>query len=231
MPLLDHFHPPLAPSRQWSGFHSAWAAAIAGSLNALLPDGYYAEPNVHFGIEVDVASLRKPGAEWPDEFDPASRWLPAPPSATIPFAVATDEVEVLVFETSAGAVLTGAIELVSPANKDRASTRDDFNAKCQSYLKVGIGVLVVDVVTKRWADLHAELIGRLDHAELVAPIRSLAATSYRPSPGELAIWRELLAVGSRLPTMPLWLRTGACLAVDLDTTYLQVCRMLKLDPP
>ncbi len=228
MPLLDHFHPPLYPSRQWSGFHSAWATAIAGNLNAFLPEGYFAEPNVHFHIEVDVASLRKPGAEWPDEFDPARRWQPTAPTATIPFAVATDEVEVLVFEASGGAVLTGAIELVSPANKDRPATRDDFNAKCQSYLKTGIGILVVDVVTKRWADLHAELLARLDPADPVVPIRSLAATSYRPGSEQLAIWRELLAVGEDLPTMPLWLKTGPCLAVDLGTTYQQVCDMLKI---
>ena len=228
MPLLDHFHPPLYPSRQWPGFHSAWAVAIAGSLNAFLPEGYFAEPNIHFNIEVNVASTQRPGAEWPDEFDLMRRWQPAAPIATIPFALTTDVIEVLVFEAAGGAVLTGAIELVSPANKDRPEARDDFNAKCQSYLKTGIGVLVVDVVTKRWADLHAELLARLDPNAMVAPVRSLAATAYRPRAEELAIWRELLTVGGPLPTMPLWLKTGPSLAVDLETTYQQVCTVLKL---
>ena len=229
MPLLDHFHPPLYPTRQWTGFHSSWAVTIAGDLNTFLPKGYFAEPNIHFNIEVDVASMRKPGAEWPDEFDQARRWQPGAPAATIPFVMTTDEVEILVYESAGGAVLTGAIELVSPANKDRPEARNDFNAKCQSYLKTGIGVLVVDVVTKRWADLHAELLTRLEPEASVRPVRSLAATSYRPGASDLAIWRELLTVGDRLPTMPLWLKTGPSLAVDLETTYQQVRTSLKLD--
>ncbi len=29
MPLLDHFHPPMAPRRHWESFHVNWAGAIA----------------------------------------------------------------------------------------------------------------------------------------------------------------------------------------------------------
>jgi len=44
MPLLDHFHPPLAPRRHWESFHVNWAGAIADALNeSLLPEGYFAE--------------------------------------------------------------------------------------------------------------------------------------------------------------------------------------------
>lgn len=230
MPLLDHFHPPLAPARKWPGLHGAWAAAIASDLNARLPRGYFAESSVHFQIEVDVASMRRPGAEWPDEFDAARRWQPTAPTATVPFAVASDEVEILVFGGDGEATLVGAIELLSPANKDRPGSRDDFNAKCQSYLKTGVGVIVVDIVTTRWADIHAELLTRLDPEARIAPIRSLAVTSYRPDAGQLVIWRELLAIGAELPpTMPLWLKTGACLPVHLAATYRQVCAGLKLD--
>src|SRR4051794_39524786 len=60
MPLLDHFHPPLTPARNWESFHALWAAALVERLNrVLLPPGYFAETQVHVGnrIEVDVASL------------------------------------------------------------------------------------------------------------------------------------------------------------------------------
>jgi hypothetical protein len=42
MPLLDHFRPPIAPARQWGGFHSAWASMITHQLNEVLPGDYYA---------------------------------------------------------------------------------------------------------------------------------------------------------------------------------------------
>ena len=56
MPLLDHFRPPLAGRRNWHGFHNAWATTIAYDLNARLPAGYFAEPNVQFNLEIDVAA-------------------------------------------------------------------------------------------------------------------------------------------------------------------------------
>ena len=57
MPLLDHFHPPLNLRRHCNAFHHAWATYISSDLNRALPEGYFAEPNIHFGIEIDVATL------------------------------------------------------------------------------------------------------------------------------------------------------------------------------
>ena len=58
MPLLDHFHPPLAGRRHWESFHAAWANAIMDALNRVLPDGFFAEEQVHNGprFEIDVAA-------------------------------------------------------------------------------------------------------------------------------------------------------------------------------
>ena len=76
-----------------------------------------------------------------------------------------DDIEVQVFATVTGATLVGAIELVSPGNKDRPETRRAFAAKCVSYLTRGIGLIVVDIVTNRLANLHNEVIGLLGQAE------------------------------------------------------------------
>src|SRR3989442_10259148 len=60
MPLLDHFHPPLAPRRHWESFHVNWAGAIADALNeSLLPEGYFAEEHAQLGpwVEIDVATF------------------------------------------------------------------------------------------------------------------------------------------------------------------------------
>lgn len=70
-----------------------------------------------------------------------------------------------VFATSAGATLVGAIGLVSPGNKDRPEARRAFAAKCVSYLTRGIGLIVVDIVANRLANLHNEVIGLLGFAQ------------------------------------------------------------------
>ena len=73
--------------------------------------------------------------------------------------------EVRVFDTSAGPRLVAAIELVSPGNKDRPEVRRAFAVKCASYLYHGIGLIVVDVVTERRANLHNETMSIMEAAE------------------------------------------------------------------
>ena len=68
-----------------------------------------------------------------------------------------DSSEIRIYQNIGGAELRGAIELVSPGNKDRAGSRLTFAAKCAGYLKHGIGLVIVDVVTARTANLHAEI--------------------------------------------------------------------------
>ncbi len=44
----------------------------------------------------------------------------------------------------------------------------------------------------------------------------------------LDIWQEELAIGSILPTLPLWLRGAICLQVDLAATYERTCREQRI---
>src|ERR1043165_4340743 len=127
MPIFDHFHPPLSDRRQWHSFHHVWASVIALDLNRLLPPGYFADPNVEFNIEIDVAAFEeKPSAVPPG-------WTSPAPMMIAPMALITDVVEIAVYNSDAGPVWIGAIDLVSPANKDRPATRDAFVSKCASY--------------------------------------------------------------------------------------------------
>ncbi|WP_435008509.1 DUF4058 domain-containing protein [Tundrisphaera lichenicola] len=229
MPLLDHFRPPLSLRRHWHSFHNAWATCLAWDLNSRLPEGYFAEPNVQFGIEIDVATFEE---STPAEVGPGIEWTPPHPSMTIPFSIVTDTVEVAVFDSSAGPVLAGAIELISPANKDRPAQRDAFVSKCAAYLQAGVGVMMVDVVTSRGGDLHHDLLGRL-----LAPEASTAndrpfCSAYRPVDRQgqvsLDIWHEPLAVGSSLPVLALCLKGGPCLPIDLEATYERTCREQRI---
>ena len=74
---------------------------------------------------------------------------------------AADDVRVEVFADDGDPRLAAAVELVSPRNKDRPRSREAFAAKCAAYLRRGCGLVVVDVVTTRRADLHADLLAAL----------------------------------------------------------------------
>jgi hypothetical protein len=234
MALYDHFRPPLSVRRHWHAFHNAWATYIASDLNQRLPEGYFAEANVQFGIEIDVATFEEAGGDDVDVLPLAASagWSVPAPTYTIPMAVLTDTVEIVVFNQEAGPTLTGAIELVSPADKDRPAHRDAFVSKCATYLQQGVGLVVVDVVTDRRANLHDALLARLRASGVPPWETALYAVSYRPvqraGQPSLAIWQASIAVGSSLPMMPLWLRGHLCFPVDLDATYNRTCQEQRI---
>src|SRR5207302_1005280 len=140
MPLLDHFPAPLHPRRNGESFLIPWANAIADRVNEQAPVDHFAE------VVAQSATAAVTAQSWTDA---APLVMPA---------VLPPTFQVRVFAQEGGAKLVGAIELVSPGNKDRPETRAAFVAKCASYLSQGIGLIVVDVVTTRQANLHNELI-------------------------------------------------------------------------
>jgi hypothetical protein len=235
MPLLDHFHPPLSAHRHWQSFHTAWAGEIARQLNhALLPSRYFAEPNVQIGatIEIDVATFDEAGAASANGAGVATAvWAPPRPPLTAPLDFAhLDAIEIQIFQDEQGPRVVAAIELVSPANKDRPSHRQAFAVKCASYLQQSIAVVVVDLVTSRAADLHAEVL-RLLNVSTASPAQ-LYAAAYRPvSIGEVAhleAWPNALALGAELPTLPLWLSADLALPLDLEQSYSATCEALRI---
>ncbi len=243
MPLLDHFHPPLEGRRHWESFHSWWAAEIAGLLNErFLPPEYFAEIQVSHGtrVEVDVGTFTENAAPEPPRPNGAAvavqtrAWAPPEAVAVMP-AVFPDDFAVHVFSSEAGPVLVAAIELVSPANKDREETRRAFAVKCAAYLQRGIGLIVVDVVTNRHANLHDELIALLrydDRFRFPNPA-PLYATAYRPAHreehNEIDLWRQPLTLDQPLPTLPLAVRGLGSLPIDLEGTYMATRRRSRID--
>jgi uncharacterized protein DUF4058 len=239
MPLLDHFHPPLHGPRRWEGFHHSWAAFIAQQLNLeALPTDYFAESEISLGpeLEIDVATMQQTGADGPSKGATTAAWAPSRPKIAVKVDFARlDSYEIRVYQDVGGAELRAAIELVSPANKDRAGSRRTFAAKCAGYLRHGIGVVVVDVVTSRTANLHAELFDVLGVKGRRPPWQSstsLYAVAYRAVTSRKAprveVWPETLALGQVLPTMPLWLSLDLCVPLRLEDSYLATCRSLRI---
>lgn len=235
MPLLDHFRPPLCERRHWDAFHARWASAIADDLNDDgLPDNLFAEPTVG-QAQNDVATFDDGAA--PSNGREAASTLAAvrisDPSWVIP-AVFADSFEVRVLSSEGGPRLVAAIELVSPGNKDRPQTRRAFAAKCASYLYQGIACMVVDVVTSRSANLHNEIMDLMLHSATcrLPPETNLYATSYRPvrhdTREEIDAWQAGCGIGDELPTLPLYLGGNLAIVIQLEASYQETCRRLRM---
>ena len=169
MPLRDHFRPPLDDMRHWEGFHAGWPVMIVAYLRQKLPRRYFAEPRVHSGtsVEIDVATF-----ENEEEGILASGngnangggvatavWAPPRPTLTVATDLpAQDVYEVRVYDEKRHNRLVAAVEIISPANKDRPEHRRAFASKCAGLLRERVSVVLVDVVTTRTQNLYGELL-------------------------------------------------------------------------
>jgi hypothetical protein len=229
MPLLDHFRPPLIDRYPWvSSLLSGWTTLLADRLNERwLSDEFLAAEYKHVGpnLGVDVASF--------EVVESPRAWVPPASRGGLPVTF-PDTFEVKVFQGTGGWTLVGAIEIVSPGNKDRADNRRAFATKCASYLYQGVSVVVIDVVTDRRANLHNETMRVMEAAPewQLPPEVDLYAVAYRPvlrdDKPEIDVWTERCAVGSPLPMMPVRLTGDTFVPVDFEAAYQEACRKGRL---
>jgi len=145
-----------------------------------------------------------------------------------------DEYEVRVYDMKRGRRLVAAVELVSPANKDRPDNRQDFVGKCAGLLKQQVSVAIVDVVTDRRANLYFDLLELIDQTDpsIVQNLPSIYASSCRwtrsKELGRFQTWTRPLAIGSPLPTLPLWLTPDLAIPLELEATYEQACEIVSI---
>jgi hypothetical protein len=244
MPLRDHFNPPFSKILSWGQFHGQWPAAIVRQLNATLPAQYRAGPTVHLGreAEVDVGTFESQ-SPWGTARGQAGNggtavavWAPAEPTLAVETDLADfDEFEVRVYDTSRDQRLVAAVELISPGNKDRPQQRSQFTAKCAALLRHGVSLVLVDVVTERCVNLYADLldlIGQSDASLGAQPPATYAvACCWRPRGASrwLETWNRELKTGLPLPCLPLWLSEELAITLDLEASYEQTCRDLRID--
>jgi hypothetical protein len=244
MPLRDHFHSPLDDVTSWDGLHGQWPAMIVLALSRELPPRYVAAPRIHTGsiAEIDVATFdtEEESAADLQETSGTSNggvavWAPSRPTLTVATDLPeADEYEVLVHDLKRGRRLVAAIELVSPANKDRPEHRRAFVAKSAGLLQKRVSVTIVDLVTTRKFNLYRELlelIGQADatKASPASPLYAVACRATRRDDSwQLETWDEPLIVGQQLPTLPLWLTTTLAVPLNLEETYEMTCKVLRI---
>ena len=147
-----------------------------------------------------------------------------------------DEYEVRIYDERHGRRLVAAIELISPANKDRPESRRAFVGKVAALLQRNVCVSLVDVVTIRDFNLYADLlefIGGDDPALREKGPPSLYAVTVRGRKRPrrrslLETWFYPIHLGQPLPSLPIWLDVDLSLSLDLESSYEETCRFLRI---
>ena len=144
------------------------------------------------------------------------------------------EYEVLIYDISSERRLVAAVEFVSPANKDRPDHRRAFVAKCAALLQQPISVAIVDVVTNRQFNLYADLLELIDRSDPALGTEPPAtyAVSFRSRKTKKQIlmdtWRHELILGQPLPILPIWLSEDRAIPLELEASYEETCRVLRI---
>jgi hypothetical protein len=219
-----------------------WPAMIVVDLCRSLPDHFSAEPRVHLGrnFEVDVCTF---DVKEEDGFrstsigtgEATATWAPPEPTLTLELdPTEIYEYEVLIYDQQRGRELVAAIELVSPANKDRPEARQAFVSKCAALLQKKICVSIVDLVTVRRFNLYTEVLDvfcQADPAFAPEPPSTYAVTCRShslASRSRFESWAYPMVVGQRLPVLPVWLDNDRAVSLDLEVSYQQTCTALRL---
>lgn len=244
MPLRDHFRSPIYDAFSWDGLHGLWPGTIIFALARILPPEFFATPRVHHGAfaEIDIGTFERTEYDYgsADGDSNGGGVATAVETETIPAidveidSLATDEYEVQIYDTRDGRRLVAAIEIVSPANKDRPESRRAFVAKCAALLQQNVSVTIIDVVTIRHFNLFREVLEVLGVDAPTSPMSPTYATTCRtfaraaPKKWRFKAWEHPLAVGQPLPTLPLWLADDLVIPLDLNGTYEDTCRALRI---
>ncbi len=243
MPLRDHFRPPVENRHSWDELHGGWPMIIVQKLFPQLPDGFVAAPGVHLGtaFEIDVSTYEQDEpveAPVPGSRGGVAVTTHAPPYPTLTLETELpdqDEYEVRIYDDRHGRRLVAAIELISPSNKDRPESRRAFVGKVGALLQRNVCVSLVNVVTIRDFNLYAdtlEFIGANDPALGSKPPSLYAVTMRgRKRPRRRSLlesWFYPMHLGQSLPTLPIWLDVDLSIDLDLESSYEETCRFLRI---
>lgn len=217
-------------------FHSAWITHIAERLNGgVLPPGYYAlAEQLASEVSPDVLVLESEYASGTEESPFDSVGLPGatavaerPPKVrfTLPMdeaVYAVSKTRVLAIRHASGDNIVALVEIVSPGNKSTAAAFEHFVDKAVSALFHGYHMLLIDLLPPGKHDpagVHSKVWERmLTDVYSPPPGEPLTLAAYAAGPIPVA-YVEPVAVGAKLPDMPLFLDRHWYVNVPLEETY------------
>lgn len=210
-------------------FHNSWITHLKEALNGgLLPAGYYALGEQHAGRAIaDVLTLHddEPRAGPPGRG--AVAVADAPPQSGRKMVASENAAyralrRTLAIRHSTEHRLVALIEILSPANKDRRQSVEDFVEKAIGALRAGCHLLLVDLFPPGRHDpegVHGLVWEYFDPHDYSMPDReSLTLAAYEA--GDLPeAYVAHISLGESLPSMPLFLQAGYYIDVPFASTY------------
>jgi hypothetical protein len=235
MPLHDW-----TDERGWDSVHPFWLAYLVEWIQPRLPEGYKAFLGGVPSLSVDV-SQGKPDVS-------VRQWGPEPTAEAVTSGTGILEPDleasVTIRMDPQRAVhidfhgqLIAAIEVVSPRNKDRADAKETYCNRYLGYLRLGVHLMLVDVLPRPKGFSFSDAITKSLGLEL-PPLPPPFAATYRvgevvPVGNEMGslvgLWRRPLQVGQPLPTLPLPLSVHRAILIDLEESYHRAAKRAYLD--
>jgi hypothetical protein len=212
-------------------FHLSWIAELKRSLNrGLLPSGYYALAEQIAGrIGPDVLTLERPVfGSLRSESNPAGGIAvkSSPPRARFHARTEVDiyakKAKAIVIRHRSGHEVIAIVEIVSPGNKASQCDMAAFVQKANQALLAGIHLVIIDLFPPSKRDpygIHRAIWGEDREGDFALPKgEPLTCVSYVGYP-EIEVYLDPVAVGDRLPDMPLFLTPEFYVPLPLEATY------------
>jgi hypothetical protein len=225
MPLHDW-----TDERGWDSVHPIWMTYLIEWIRPRLPAGYRAFLGGLPALTV-ASSVGRPdvGVRSWDSLKPSQEaersTAVIEPDQELQVSIRLDPQRAIHVDRQGQ--LVAAIELVSPRNKDRSDAKETYTNRYVGYLRLGVHLLLVDVLPRPRSFSFADSISSCLNTELSA-LPPPFAVAYRvgeviPVGDEmgslLGVWRRSLQVGERLPILPLPLSVHESISIDLEETY------------
>lgn len=220
--------------RGWDGVHLLWINDLINWIQPRLPEGLRAYVGSVPALTVD-ANNGKPDVN-------VRQWTPEPMTAAggVGTIAAPDQEAVATFTLDPHRAihidfhgqLIAAIELISPRNKDRHSSRERYLGRYVGYIRQGVHLLLIDVLPRPVGFSFADAIVA-DLGLALEPTPTPYAVSYRVGEGVpegtlMATWTRALRVGQPLAVIPVALNLQQAIDIDLEQTYQQAARRAYL---
>jgi hypothetical protein len=218
-------------------FHLQWMASICKSLNSgILPAGYYAMNEQRaIGLIPDVLALERtthgtPTGRNGETTLSAGGAVPVALADSIPQVAISDEADVYARRGRIVAVrdaeddrIVTVIEVVSPGNKSPRHALESFVNKTCELLDAEIHMLVLDLLPPGRHDpqgIHGAIWSELTDRPFQLPTGKSRTMAAYTAGSVTRAFVEPIAVGSPLPTMPLFLSPERYVPFPLEPAYL-----------
>lgn len=235
MPLHDW-----TDERGWDSVHPLWLTYLLEYVQERLPEGYKAFLGGVPSLTVDAGqgkpdvSVRQWGQGSDAETATSGTSVFEPDlEASVAFHLAPQRALHIDWHGQ----LIAALELVSPRNKDRADAKETYCNRYLGYLRLGVHLMLVDVLPRPKGYSFSDVITRglgLDLPSLPPPFAAAYRVGEVVPVGDqmgslVGLWRRPLQVGQPLPTLPLPLSVHRAVAIDLEETYRRAAKRAYLD--